>query len=147
MPRLSELLAVTLVALAAGVASAQAPLTVSGAWVRESVPGAPATAAYAVVENPGATEVQIVGAATEAAAKVELHEMIRSGDMMKMSPVKSIAVPAKGKVELRPGGLHVMLFELKKPLKEGDTIPLTFTTSTGATIKTMAPVKKAPMMK
>ena len=48
--------------------------------------------------------------------------MVRTGDMMKMAPVKGIIVPAKGKVELKPGGLHVMLFELKKPLKEGDTI-------------------------
>jgi copper(I)-binding protein len=135
-----------IVAAMAGRAAAQAPLTVTSAWAREPVPGRPVTAAYAVVENPGGMEVQIVSASSDVAGKVELHEMVRSGDMMKMSPVKSIAVPAKGKVELKPGGLHIMLFELKKPLKDGDTIPLTLTTSTGGTVTTTAAVKKGQMM-
>jgi len=124
---------------------AQAPLTVSGAWVREPVPGRPQTAAYAVVENSGAADLQIVSASTDAAGAVELHEMVRSGDMMKMAPVKSITVPAKGKVELKPGGLHIMLFQLKKPLKEGDTVDLTLTTDKGATVKATVPVKKGQM--
>jgi len=74
-----------------------------------------------------------------------MHEMVRSGDMMKMAPVKSIAVPAKGKVELKPGGLHLMLFELNKPLKEGDTVNLTLTTDTGAKVQAAAAVKKFQM--
>jgi periplasmic copper chaperone A len=130
----------------ATIAQAQAPVTMTGAWVREPVPGRPTTAAYVVLENPGATDLTIVSAATDAAGKVELHEMIRSGDMMRMSPVKSVIVPARGKVELKPGGLHIMLFELKKPLKEGDSVELTFTTDKGATMKTTAAVKKGMMM-
>jgi len=128
------------------IAQAQAPMTMTGAWVREPVPGRPTTAAYVVLENPGAADLTIVSASAEVAGKVELHEMIRSGDMMRMAPVKSITVPAKGKVELKPGGLHVMLFELKKPLKEGDSVELTFTTDKGATVKTTAAVKKGMMM-
>ena len=109
------------------------------------MPGRPTTAAYAVVENPGAKEVILVSATSDAAAKVELHEMVRSGDMMKMQQVKEIKVPAAGKVELKPGGYHVMLFDLKKPLKEGDEISLTFTTGSGATVKVPATVKKGTM--
>jgi copper(I)-binding protein len=127
------------------VAEAQAPLTASGAWVREPVPGRTVTAAFVVIENTGATDLQVVSAACDAAGTVELHEMVRSGDMMKMAPVKSIVVPAKGKVELKPGGLHMMLFELKKPLKDGDTVNLTLTTDAGATVHAAAAVKKFQM--
>lgn len=130
-----------------GTATAQAPITVAGAWVREPVPGRPAAAAYAVLENPGAVDVQVVGASADVAGTVELHEMVRSGDMMKMARVKSITVPAKGKVELRPGGLHVMLFELKKPMKDGETVTLTFTTSTGSQVQTTATVRRGQVMK
>jgi periplasmic copper chaperone A len=129
-----------------GAETAQAPaFTVSAAWVRESVPGRPQTAAYAVVENGGAAELRIVSASSDAAGAVELHEMVRTGDMMRMAPVKSIAVPAKGRVELKPGGLHIMLFQLKKPLEDGDTVDLTLTTDTGAKVRTLVPVKKGQM--
>lgn len=125
--------------------NAQTSPSLSGAWVREPVPGRDVTAAYVVVENPGATELRIVSASADVAGTVEMHEMVRNGDMMKMSPVKSITVPAKGKVELKPGGLHLMLFSLKKPLKDGDSVEVALTTDAGATVKTKAAVKKAPM--
>ena len=143
--KIHSVIAFAVILLSASALSAQDRLTVTGAWVREPVPGRPATAAYAVVENPGATEVVLVSAACDAAAKVELHEMVRTGDMMKMQQVKGITVPAAGRVELKPGGLHVMLFDLKKPLKAGDEIALTFTTATGATITVPATVKKGTM--
>lgn len=145
-PRSVAVLA-ALVLSAATAAVAQAPLTVSGAWVREPVPGRPATAAYAVLENPGAADVEVVSATADFAGTVELHEMVRSGDMMKMAPVKSITVPAKGKVELKPGGLHVMLFELKKPVKDGETVTLTFVTSSGSKVQTTATVRRGQVMK
>lgn len=145
MFRLPSVVAVAVLVAGLGVAEAQAPLTASGAWVREPVPGRTVTAAFVVIENAGAADLQIVGATCDAAGIVEMHEMVRSGDMMKMAPVKSIAVPAKGKVELRPGGLHLMLFELNKPLKEGDTVNLTLTTDTGAKVQAAAAVKKFQM--
>lgn len=139
------LLAAAVLLVVAGAVDAQAPLTVTGAWVREPVPGRPSTAAYAVVENRGSNDVQIVGASADIAGVAEIHEMVRSGDMMKMAPVKSVTVPAKANVELKPGGLHVMLFDLKKPLKDGDTVTLTFRTSGGATVRAAATVRKAQM--
>ncbi len=145
MTRPISLAALALLVVGLGVAEAQAPLSASGAWVREPVPGRTVTAAFVVIENPGAADLQIVGATCDAAGIVEMHEMVRSGDMMKMAPVKSIAVPAKGKVELKPGGLHLMLFELNKPLKEGDTVNLTLTTDTGAKVQAAAAVKKFQM--
>lgn len=145
MTRPLRVVALVLLVAGLGVVEAQAPLTASGAWVREPVPGRAVTAAFVVIENAGAADLQIVGATCDAAGTVEMHEMVRSGDMMKMAPVKSIVVPARGKVELRPGGLHLMLFELKKPLKEGDTVNLTLTTDTGARVQAAAAVKKFQM--
>lgn len=137
------------VAMFVGVAGcglrAQAPVEASGAWVREPVPGRTNTAAYLVIRNPTPNEIRIVSAASDAAGAVEMHEMIREGDMMKMSAVKGITVPANGSIELKPGGLHIMLFNLKRPLKAGDEIAITLTTNRGWTIKVPAPVKKGGM--
>jgi copper(I)-binding protein len=119
-------------------------LRVSGAWVREPVPGRPSTAAYAVVENPASFPVEIEGAAADVAGVVEMHETIRSGDMMKMSPVARVVIPASGRTEFRPNGLHLMLFDLKRPLKAGETVILTFTTGAGQSIQAAAPVKREP---
>jgi copper(I)-binding protein len=62
-----------------------------------------------------------------------------------MAPVKAITVPARGKVELKPGGLHLMLFQLKKALKDGDRVSLTVTSAAGATVQVMAAVRKGPL--
>ena len=94
----SPLLAALTLVASTGI-GAQAPLTVTGAWVREPVPGQPTAAAYALVENRGFSDVQIVAAAADIAGTAEIHEMVRSGDMMKMAPLKSVTVP-----EQREGG-------------------------------------------
>ena len=67
--------------------------------------------------------------------------------MMRMSPVKQIEVPAHGKVELKPGGYHVMLFGLKKTPTAGDTVKLTLTFDDGSTASTMASVRQDAGMK
>lgn len=140
------LVALAVFACGAAAPAAQAPAFVaSAAWVREPVPGQQQTAAYVVIENPGAAELRIVGASSDVAGVVEIHEMVRTGDMMKMAPVKSVPVPAHGRVELKPGGLHLMLFQLKKPLKAGDTASLTLTTASGDSVKVAAAVKKGQM--
>lgn len=122
---------------------AQAPaLTAHDAWVREPMGGRNMTGAFVVVENTSATPRAIVSAATDAADKVELHEMKNEGGMMKMSPVTKIAVPAHGKVELKPGSFHVMLFGVKGKPAAGDTIDLTLTFDDGTKLTTKAAVRK-----
>ncbi len=127
----------------APAAWAQTPaLTAHDAWVREPMGGRNMTGAFVVVENASATPRAIVSAATDAAEKVELHEMKNEGGMMKMSPVKQIAVPAHGKAELKPGSFHVMLFGVKGKPAAGDTIDLTLTFDDGTKITTKAAVRK-----
>jgi len=88
----------------------------------------------------------VVSGTADVAEKLELHEMVRDGTMMKMSPVKSIEIPAGGKTELKPGGLHLMLFGLKRPLAAGDSIHVTLTLDDGSTVMLMAGVRKPGAM-
>ncbi len=82
------------------------------------------SAVYFVVRNRGSEADRLVGAATEVAGRVELHETRREGDTVRMVPVGAVEVPAGGEVQFRPGGLHVMLMELKRDLKAGDSFEL-----------------------
>ena len=85
--------------------------------------------------------VRVVAGESTMAKTVELHEMAMDGSMMRMRQVKEIAVPPKSRVELKPGGLHVMLFGLKQPLKAGDLVPLTLTLADGNTLSFEATVR------
>jgi copper(I)-binding protein len=126
---------------------AQGAVTVRDAWVREPVGDRKDTAAFAVVENNGATTRAIVSATADVSDKVELHEMKMVGAMMRMTPVKQIEIPAGGKVELKPGGLHVMLFGLKRTPRAGDTVDLTLTFDDATTVSVTAAVRKQEGMK
>ena len=133
------------IAHAAGAAD---QITVNDAYIRLAPPGAMATGAYMTLRNAGPREVRIVKAASTVSRITELHTHLNEGGVMKMRQVKDISVPAGGETVLRPGGLHVMLIDLKAPMKEGDTVPLTLTFDDGSTKKVDAKVVKptaAPM--
>ncbi|SNB70676.1 copper chaperone PCu(A)C [Thermoflexus hugenholtzii] len=87
--------------------------------------GAATSAVYFVVRNEGDQPDALIGAATDVAETVELHETRMEGDVAKMHPVPRVEVPARGQVEFRPRGLHVMLIGLRRDLKVGDTFTLT----------------------
>jgi hypothetical protein len=116
-------------------------VTVRDAWVREPAPNRDVTAAFAVVENQGPEARAIVIANAAQAEKVELHEMKKEGEMMRMSPVERIELPAGGRAELKPGGLHLMLFGLKRRLATGDVIALEIALDDGTVLSVSAPVR------
>lgn len=97
--------------------------TIEGGWVRATVPGQQATGAFMRITAP--ESMQIVGITTPVAAVAELHEMKMEGDVMHMRAVDKLDLPAGKAVELKPGGYHLMLQELKQPLPKGATVPLT----------------------
>ncbi|SBT06298.1 conserved exported hypothetical protein [Candidatus Accumulibacter aalborgensis] len=115
-----------LAAIVAGVwttAALAADVEVKDAWVRGTVAGQQATGAFMEISSKsGAT---IVGAASSAAALTEMHEMRMAGDVMQMRPIPRLEIPAGKPVRLGPGGYHLMLIDLKQPLKKGDSVPLT----------------------
>lgn len=100
-----------------------AQTTVKDAWVRGTVAQQKATGAFMqIMSTQGG---KLVSVASPAAGTVEIHQMSMQGDMMKMSAVPSVDLPAGKAVELKPGGYHVMLMDLKQQAKPGESIALT----------------------
>ena len=96
-------------------------------FARATPPGARAGGAFFVILNAGTTADKLVSAASPAAGAVELHQMAMDGGVMKMRAMPSMEIPPGGKLELKPGGYHLMMLDLKQPLKAGDKVPLTLT--------------------
>jgi hypothetical protein len=94
-------------------------------WTRATPPGAKVAAGYLSVRNSGKLPERILGASSPAAERVELHIQVREGDVLKMREVQSVEVPPGQSRMLRPGSLHLMLVNLRKPLVRGQSIPLT----------------------
>src|SRR5262245_27394949 len=95
------------------VAQEDAEVRIENAWVRALPPTQPNTAGYLTVINDGKTAVAIVGASSNIAAKVELHRTRTVDGMMRMEPVEGVAVAPGERVQLVPGGTHLMLLGLK----------------------------------
>lgn len=102
-------------------------LTIDHPWARASAGAASAGAAYMQIGTRGAAADRLVGATTPVAGKAQLHTHVVEGDVMRMRPVDAIAIEPGKPTELKPGGLHVMLIDLKAPLKEDASFPLTLT--------------------
>jgi copper(I)-binding protein len=96
------------------------------AWARASAGQQVNGAAYVTLMG-GVEPDALVGASTPVAATAEVHESSMEGGVMRMRPVPSVRIPAGKTVALAPGGYHIMLFNLKQPLKAGETFPVTLT--------------------
>jgi copper(I)-binding protein len=107
-------------------APAADPLAVTAPWVRATVPQQKSTGAFMVIKAPGGA--RLVAVSSPVAGMGELHQMSMQGDMMKMQQVDSIDLPAGKDVNLASGGYHVMLMNLNRQLKEGETVALTLVT-------------------
>jgi copper(I)-binding protein len=102
---------------------ALAQVTIGEPWVRATVAAQKATGAFMTLTS--VQPVKLVSVSSPAAGVVEMHEMKMENDMMRMRQMPTLDLPAGQLVKLAPGGYHLMLLELKQPLKEGDKIPLT----------------------
>ena len=109
----------------APAATAQQPVAVKDAWLRAPAPGQNVVGGYMELRSP--THALLIAVASPVAARAELHATTMDGGVMKMRQVDSIELPTAKTVKLAPGGLHVMLFDVKGPLKPGDKVPLTLT--------------------
>jgi copper(I)-binding protein len=105
------------------LAALAADLEIKDPWVRGTVSGQQATGAF--MEITSKSGAVLVGAASPVAGVTEIHEMKMDGGVMKMRAVARLELPAGKPVVLGPGGYHVMLINLKQPLKKGDAVPLT----------------------
>ncbi len=104
-------------------APALAQVKVSDPWVRGTVAQQKATGAFMQLTAEQAS--RLVAVTSPVAGVVEIHEMTMDGNLMKMRQVPGLDLPAGKTVELKPGGYHVMLMDLKQPLKTGESVPIT----------------------
>jgi len=127
----------------AAPSAALAQVAVMDPWVRGTVPAQKATGAFMQLKS--AADATLVGVASPVAGVAEIHEMKMDGSVMKMGAVPKVDLPAGTVVTFGPGTYHVMLMDLKQPLKEGERVPLTLTfADTGGkrfTVDVQAPVR------
>lgn len=115
-------------ASASAAPKSAAPLHLSQAWSRATPPAAATGAGYLTISNTGKSADRLIGGSTSVAAKLEIHEMSMTGGVMRMRPVAGgLAIGPGQSVTLKPGGYHLMLIGLKRPLKAGERVPVTLT--------------------
>ena len=115
-------IAVLAAAGVAAAAAASAQVTVTDPWVRGTVTGQKATGAFMqLIATESAT---LVSVESPVAGTVQIHEMKMENDVMKMRAIPRLDLPAGKAVELKPGGYHMMLMDLKQPLKKGEAVPI-----------------------
>lgn len=131
------------IALAVCASAAEAQIEVHQPWVRGTLPGQNIAAAYMEIHSSRA--VSLVKVSSPVAKMVEMHETRMEGDVNRMREVRRIDVPAGGSVALKPGGYHLMLMGVTKPLQAGQTVPfsLVFETADGkrSSVEVKAPVR------
>lgn len=148
MKRLSKNL---LVLLAAGLTGAAAlaheskagQITIGHPYARASMPGQVAGGGYLSLDNQGTSADRLLSASADVSQSVQIHSMAMEGDVMRMRQVEGIELPAGKKVELKPGGLHIMFIGLKAPLKAGDKFPMTLKFERAGEVKVQVSVEAA----
>jgi len=131
---------------------AAAQVTVTDPWVRGTVPQQMATGAFMQLKS--AKDAKLVEANSPIAGVVEIHEMKLENNVMRMRAVPALDLPAGRTVDLKPGGYHVMLMDLKQQMKEGEVVPVTLVIESGGKRETVevkakvrAPTARNEMMK
>ncbi len=120
-PIVRSILAAASIAILASTTNAQ--VTVKDAWVRATVPQQQATGAF--MQLSAAKDSKLVSASSPLTPVMEVHEMAMQDNVMRMRQIPAVELPAGKAVDLKPGGYHVMLLDLKQQVKEGDTVPIT----------------------
>ena len=110
-----------------GAETAVGDVAVTSAWARATPPGADVGAAYVTVENRGAADERLVSVASPAARSISAHESAEENGVATMRMLDKLTISAGGKLEMKPGGTHLMLMGLTGPLKAGESLPVTLT--------------------
>ncbi|WP_296752067.1 copper chaperone PCu(A)C [Thiobacillus sp.] len=132
---MKALVAAVLLASAASLPAWAANIGVTDAWVRATMPGQPVSGAYMQIQADA--DARLIGASSQAVPRVEVHEMKMDGGVMRMREVKAIELPQGKTVSLEPGGFHIMLMNLEKPIAAGDVVPLTLVVESGGKRQTV----------
>ncbi len=115
-------------------------------YARAVPPGQPNSALFVILKNTGTVDRALVRAASPVAKRVELHNHINDGGVMRMRQVEQIEIPAGGSAELQPGGYHVMLIGLQQQLTPNDQVTLELSFDDGSSASLVAPVRSVMQM-
>lgn len=118
-------------------------LAVAGAWARATPPAARTGAIYFTVTNDGAEPDRLVAAVSPAAAMVELHTHVMEGGVARMRQISAVEVSPGEPAVFQPGGLHVMLIDLRAPLRDGERVSLTLTFARAGALTFEVPVRRS----
>ncbi len=121
-----------------------ATIKVEAAWVRAVPPVSKNSAAYMIINNHGDQEDQLLSVHSALAEAAETHTVVKKGALKSMQPVQRIAIPAHGSVALKPGGFHIMLINLKAPLRAGDQTRLLLKFQHAGDVKLTVEIRESP---
>jgi hypothetical protein len=144
MTKMLPLLAAALLFSGAAAAAPSGSVEVHNAWARATPGGAKTGAAYMTLESPAGDRLTV--GSSPVARKAEMHEMTMSGTIMRMRQLPSIPLPPGQKITLQPGRMHIMLLGLKKPLRPGESFPLTLDFAKAGQREITVPIEKIGAM-
>ena len=130
---------------AAAFAADGNPLRIEQPWAAETPPAAHTGAAYLSIVNGGEAD-RLLGAKAEGVGHVELHTTTMDGGVMRMRKVEVLEVPGGTTTVLEPGGIHIMLIDLKQPLRAGQSVPLTLEFEKAGVLQVQVPIRKREAM-
>lgn len=136
----------TIVALMLGLAGLNASadgavVKILDPWVLAAPPNVKTLAAYLEIKNSGGNPRILAKVSSPAFAQVSIHRSVMHGNMVHMEHMKELTIPPNASVVLKPGGLHLMLMDAKKPLQIGDQVPMMLTFQSGEKIEVAATVR------
>src|SRR5882724_1261166 len=143
MIRCCRLLVVLALSTSSALAADEGRLKVEAAWARATPPAATIGVSYVTIVNAGKSGDRLIAVSSPVAGRAELHVNLRDGDVVQMRAVSAVEILPGDHIEFKPNGLHVMLVDLRHPLKEGDHIPLTLTFEQAGPIETDAVIAAA----
>ena len=127
--------------IAAESSAKSGDLIISASWARAMLPGQPTGGGYLTIENTGGAPDRLIAVTSPNAAVIEIHQMSMDQDVMKMRQITDgLEIPAGGKVELSPGGLHLMFKQVKAPFKVADAVKVTLEFEKSGKVEVEMPV-------
>lgn len=117
-------------------------LELRDAWAAPTPGGVNVSAGYLTIANGAGEADRLVAASSPRAGRVEVHEMVMTGDVMQMRPAAAIEIAPGAEVALAPGGLHLMFYEIATPFAEGEEVPVTLTFEHAGDLDVSLPVRR-----
>lgn len=115
-------------------------ILIEHAYIRATIPGTTHSSSYMEIENTGENAVTLLSAKSDISDRIEIHQHLMNDGMMRMRKLEALVIESKTRVKLQPSGLHLMLFDVKKPLKPKQTIEVTLNFSNNVSVIMPIPV-------